>query len=500
MSKCEVSKEPNQNPDYVCCKDQIRYYPPDALTPYDNNARTHDDDQIEVLMGSIEAFGFVNPALIDQHRVIVAGHGRVEAARRLGMVQVPTLLIDGLSEDELKAYRLADNRIAELAGWDDEILAIEFQHLEEVMLDFELDVTGWKPVEIDAAIIDAREDEEAEAAEVIPEVEQDALSKPGDLWVMGKHRLLCGSALESASYERLMAGEHAQLVCQDPPWNIPVSSISGSGKTKHRPFLMANGEMTEDEFRDFIATQLARNIEHAKPGAVIQSFIDWRQLEKVITAGATLGLNLLNVLVWSKGHGTFGSPWRSAHELIVCFAIPGADIKDRVEMGKYGRIRSNVLEVPGMGSFGKGRAEAVASHPTSKPVQLLSELIRDVTDRGDIVLDSFMGSGSALLACERSGRAARGIELDPLYVDVIVRRWEEFTGEEAVLEGDGRTFSEITKVRERLNEDPAINKSPSAEASSTSEPAAHGPGRIRRRARVQQPSGPVQAAEVHREQ
>ena len=163
MSKCEVSEEPNQNPDYICCKDQIRYYPPDALTPYDNNARTHDDDQIEVLMGSIEAFGFVNPALIDQHRVIVAGHGRVEAARRLKLEHVPTLLIDGLSEDELKAYRLADNRIADLAGWDEDILAIEFQHLEEVELDFGLDVTGWKPVEIEAAIIDAREDEEAEA-------------------------------------------------------------------------------------------------------------------------------------------------------------------------------------------------------------------------------------------------------------------------------------------------------------------------------------------------
>lgn len=469
-------------------KDAIEYCAPEALTPYNRNARTHDERQIEVLMSSIRAFGFLNPALVDKDGVIVAGHGRVEAARRLGQAQIPVLRIEGLTQDELRVYRLADNKIGELAGWDAEILAVELQHLVEVELDFTLEVTGWTGVEIDAAIHnDVTGDEAVDAAaEDIPELELVAVSRPGDLWVMGKHRLLCGSALESANYDRLMGEDTAQLVCQDPPWNIAVSAISGAGKTRHRPFLMANGEMSDEEFRGFIETQLACNLERALPGAVIQSFIDWRGVEKVIAAGARLGLELINVLVWHKGHGSFGSPWRSAHELIVCFRVPGGAIKDRVKMGKHGRIRSNVLEVPGMGSFGKGRMEALASHPTSKPLKLITELIRDVTDRGDIVLDSFMGSGSCLIGAERCGRIARGIELDPLYVDTIVRRYEKFTGEAAILEGDRRNFAEIARERNRENELPG-DRSAERDASDTNKRSDRDPvgaGRIRRHART----------------
>jgi len=476
MVSNEMSRRREENGEFVFGKDGIGYYPPDALTPYKGNARTHDDAQIEVLKSSINTFGFVNPALIDKDGVIVAGHGRVEAARQLGLELIPALCIDGLSQDELKAYRLADNKIAEKAGWDSEILAIELQHLEQVELDFSLEVTGFTSVEIDEAIFTTQDEENVDAADIPPAVEDVAVSRSGDMWLMGKHRLLCGSALDAANFDRLMGEDKAQLVCQDPPWNIAVSSISGSGKTKHRPFQMANGEMSDAEFRDFIEGQLACNMGYAKPGAVIQSFIDWRGVEKVIAAGTELDLKLINVLVWAKGHGTFGSPWRSAHELIVCFLIPGGEIKDRVQMGKYGRMRSNVLEVPGMGSFGKGRAEALAAHPTSKPIVLISELIRDVTDRGDIVLDSFMGSGSALLGCERSGRVARGMELDPLYVDVIVKRWQNFTGEEAVLEGDGRSFEAIAEER--------LTAGTPFEPSAPSDLVANGARRIRRRAKV----------------
>jgi len=471
----------------------IEYCAPEALRPYSGNARTHDEEQIKVLMGSIRGFGFINPVLIDKDGVIVAGHGRVEAARRLGMTEIPVLRIEALTPDELRAYRLADNRIAELAGWDSEILAIELQHLSEVELDFGIEVTGWTNVEIDAAILDGKADEEEDAdpADAVPAVGKIAVSRLGDMWLMGKHRLLCGSALEASSFNRLLGDEKAVLICQDPPWNIAVKSISGSGKTQHREFLMASGEMSDEEYRAFIETQLARNIECAVPGAVIQSFIDWRGVEKVITAGISLGLELLNVLVWHKGHGSFGSPWRSAHELIVCFKVPSAPIKDRVRMGKHGRIRSNVLEVPGMGSFGKGRMEALESHPTSKPVALVTELIRDVTDRGDIVLDSFMGSGSCLLSADRSGRIARGIELDPLYVDVIVRRWQDHTGEDAILEGDGRSFAEIAEARGEAAEcSSAEHEAPSAHGANGED--AHpvrGAGRIRRYARASLASG-----------
>lgn len=434
----------------VFASGKIEYLPPADLVPYPGNARTHDEHQIDVLKASLNKFGFVSPVLIDSAGVILAGHGRVIAAIERGFETVPTLCVDGLTPDQLRAYRLADNRIAELAGWDNEILAIELQHLMDVDVDFSVEITGWNSAEIDAIILDGDKQEQAEddAADAIPEMAEGPVSREGDLWQLGLHRLVCGSALDPECYRRLLGDETAVLVCQDPPWNIPVKSISGSGKVKHREFVMASGEMSEEQYRDFLERELACNLAHAAPGTVLQVFIDWRGVEKVITAANGLGLELINIPIWHKGHGSFGSPWRSAHEMIVCLKVPGAPIKDRVEMGKHGRIRSNVFDVPGMGSFGSARDEALNLHPTSKPVKLLTELIRDVTDRGDIVLDSFMGSGSTLIAAHRTGRIARGIELDPLYVDTIVRRWQDLTGEAAVLDGDGRSFDEIANSRE----------------------------------------------------
>ncbi len=453
----------------------IERVPISRLKPSPRNARTHNEQQLTVLMASMREFGFINPVLVNEHGEIIAGHGRVEAARRLGISTVPVIRIEGLSETQIRAYRIADNRIAELAGWDYEILAIELQHIEEIEVDFPIEITGFTPIEVDvvaekAQATDTKEKEDP--ADRVPLVQKQAVSRPGDLWLLGpKHRLLCGSALVPRNYERLLEGRAADFVCQDPPWNIAVKSISGAGRTQHREFVMASGEMSHVEFRQFLLDQLACNLAHARPGAVFQVFIDWRGVEKVIAAGSSLGLELINVCVWFKGHGSFGSPWRSSHELIVCFRNPGAPIKDRVKMGQHGRTRNNVWQVPGMGSFGKGRMEALAMHPTSKPVALLTEAIRDVTDRGDIVLDSFAGSGSCLIAAEKTGRIGYGMELDPLYVDTIVRRWQDYTGIEAVLEADGRGFPVIESeriderdleyprlgpVRTRIRRDPSV--------------------------------------------
>lgn len=443
--------------------DQIEHIPIELVRPYPLNARTHDERNISVIMASMRQFKFRNPILIDADNMVVAGHGRLEAAKRLGMKAIPALRITDLTSDELRAYRIADNRSAELAGWDDQIIAIELQHLSKIDVAFSVELTGFSHAEVDVRIDNAATSVNGdgdEAADEIPELQELPISRPGDLFVMGPHRLLCGSALDSSCYERLLNDEKAILICQDPPWNIAVKDISGSGSKKHREFIMASGEMTDSEFRNFILTELQCNLAFAAPGAVFQVFIDWRGVEKVITAGVSLGLEHFGICIWNKGHGSFGSPWRSAHEMIVCFRVPGAPIKDRVKMGHYGRVRNNVWTVPGMGSFGKGRKEALEAHPTSKPIQILTEAIRDVTDRGDIVVDGFSGSGSCLIAAHKTGRVFRGLELDPLYVDTIVRRWQKYTDEEAILEGDGRTFAELEEERGAGNAEPSTRLGP----------------------------------------
>lgn len=429
---------------------QVTQVPIDQLVPFAQNARTHSDEQLAIIGQSLQAFGWMNPVLVDENNLIIAGHGRVEAARRCGFEEVPVLRVAGLSPDQMRAYRLADNRIAEIAGWDNEILAIELQHITAIDIGCGIETLGWKLPEVEI-LFDTHVHSKSQAddtADELPPASDVAVSKVGDLWRCGVHRVLCGSAIDGAAWVQLMGDTKAQLVCQDPPWNLAVKSIGSSGRTKHREFVMGSGEMSVAEFRQFLCDELRCNAEHAVAGAVLQVFIDWRGVEKVIAAGEAEGLELINVLAWVKNNGGMsGGPWRSRHELIVVFRKLGASIKNRVELGKYGRYRTNVLEVPGLNSFGKGRLEALESHPTRKPVELIAELIRDVTDIGDVVADSFLGSGTALIACERTRRVCHGMELDPLYVDTIVRRWEQFTGKQAFLDGSSQSFAELEVER-----------------------------------------------------
>ena len=433
---------------------QIVEVPITQLVPYAHNARSHSDAQLAVIGQSLQAFGWMNPVLVGDNDEIIAGHGRVEAARRLEHSTVPVLRIGGLTPDQVRAYRLADNRIAELAGWDTEILAIELQHITSVDIGCSIETLGWNMPEIEVLLeteVRLREAED-DVADELPPPSATAVSRLGDVWLCGDHRILCGSAIDAAALARVMGGNQAQLICQDPPWNLAVKSIVGSGRTKHREFVMGSGEMSVAEFRQFLRNELSCNAVHAVPGAVFQVFIDWRGVEKVIAAGEAEGLELLNVLVWVKTNGGMsGGPWRSQHELIAVFRKPGGKIKNRVELGKYGRYRTNVLEMAGLNSFGAGRIEALESHPTRKPVQLIAELIRDVTDIGDVVLDTFLGSGTALIAADRTGRVCHGMELDPLYVDTIVRRWEQHSKCTAVLEDSGKTFAELEAERRQTD-------------------------------------------------
>lgn len=428
----------------------IETVPIGSLKPYPGNARTHDERQLSKIASSLEAFGWMNPPIVDGEGVIIAGHGRWMAAKQLGLTEVPVVRVSHLTPDAVRAYRIADNQLAALSGWDDELLAIELQHLTSVELDFNIEVIGFDHPEIDLRISPAEDKDEPldPADQDVPLPEAIAVTRPGDVWIMGRHRLLCASALERASFDLLMRGELARMVFQDAPYNVPVDGhVGGLGKTKHREFAMASGEMSEAEFIDFLADNLELTAASCVDGAVLDLCMDWRGLYALETAMRRAGVKPINLAVWVKSNGGMGSLLRSQHELVVIGKKGSAPHINNVELGKHGRYRTNVWRHAGVNSFGRQRMEQLGSHPTPKPIALVADAIRDVTNRGHIVLDSFMGSGTTLLAAERTGRVAYGMDIDPLYVDVAVRRWQQMTKKEAVLEETGQTFADTENHR-----------------------------------------------------
>jgi len=428
---------------------KITYRMVDDLKPYAGNARTHTDKQIAQIATSIELFGFTNPVLIDDADGIVAGHGRVAAARKLGLAEVPVIKLAHLSDSERRAYVIADNRLAELAGWDHEILAIELQALSDMDLDFELEITGFETAEIDLLLDDVVGDHDS-ADDVHEPVPGPAITRSGDVWHLGGHKLICGDAQNAATYQMLMGDERARAVFTDPPYNVKIDGhVCGSGKVRHREFAMASGEMDKSGFTVFLHDALAAMADVSLDGAIHFVCMDWRHMDELSAAGDRIYSELKNLVVWAKTNGGMGNFYRSRHELIFVYKVGTAKHLNTCGLGETGRYRTNVWDYPGVNSFG-GNQEDLALHPTVKPVALVADAIRDVTRRGDIVLDGFGGSGTTLIAAERTGRVARMIELDPLYCDVICRRFEALTGKPAILDGTEQTFNDVEF--ERANE------------------------------------------------
>lgn len=402
--------------------------------------RRHPDHQIKALMKNIETFGFIAPVVIDQGDTIIAGLARIEAARRLKLSTVPAVRVHHLSDAELRAYRIADNKLAETAVWDIDALRIELRDLS--ILEIDLDLTGFSVPEVDILLT-----EETKASEEEPPVPSlapgPAISCVGDLWLIGPHKIICGDALAAETYETLLASEKAAISFTDPPFNVPVRGhMGGLGSVQHREFVMASGEMSAAEFRKFLDDTAARLLAFTAPGGVVYIFMDWRSIDALMSAVRGAGFEILNLCVWNKTNGGMGSLYRSKHELVLVARVPGAAHRNNVELGRHGRNRTNVWDYPGANTPGQQMAD-LALHPTVKPVALIADAILDVSKRGDIVLDPFGGSGSTLLAADRVGRRARLIELDPLYVDTIIRRAEAALGISAVLAGSGETFSDV---------------------------------------------------------
>jgi DNA modification methylase len=427
------------------------------LKPDPANPRRHSKKQIQQIAESIRVFGFNVPILVDRDGNVIAGHGRLLACRELGIDPVPTLCLEHLTPAQARAFRIADNKLTENGTWDDRLLAEQLRDLSLSGLDFDIEVTGFEMGEIDLRIASLEDTPAAgsDPADILPEVSVAPLvSKLGDLWLLGRHRVLCGNALDPETFTALMGQHRATMVFTDPPYNVPIEGhASGLGTIHHRPFPMASGEMNEAEFAAFLG-QACRNLAaFSTAGSLHYICIDWRHLDVLVAAGREAYGELKNVCVWVKDNAGMGSLYRSQHELVPVFKQRGGPHRNNVQLGQFGRNRSNVWRYPGANSFARGGVEGnlLALHPTVKPVAMVADAILDGSARGDVVLDAFLGSGTTVIAAERTGRRCYALELDPGYVDAAIRRWQTLTGDKARHAATGRSFDDLAREAEAAN-------------------------------------------------
>lgn len=405
------------------------------IKQYDQNARTHNAKQIQQIARSIKNFGFNNPILLDDNNTIIAGHGRFMAAQSLKLKEVPTIKLSHLSEAEKKAYIIADNRLAEKAGWDNEMLKLELGTLADMNLDFDLTLTGFETPEIDLIIFDEVIDQDHSDPADSP-LDEEKIQKrvsEGDLWQLGNHYLYCGNSLEKKSFKTLLGDKKAQMIFTDPPYNVKVDGhVGNKGKTKHNEFAFASSEMSADEFHNFLDTAIRNLKAFSKNGSLHYICMDWRHIYDLLKVGENIYDDLKNICIWNKQSAGMGSLYRSQHEFIALFKSGKNKHINNIELGKHGRYRTNVWDYPGVHASNHHR-DQIRLHPTVKPVSMIADAILDSTNQKDIVLDCFGGSGSTLLAAERVGRKAYIIEYEPKYCDVTIARFEKITGEKAAL-------------------------------------------------------------------
>lgn len=429
---------------------QIEYRPVGDLVLDARNPRQHSQRQINQIADSIREFGFIMPVVIDHAQQVVIGHARVLAAKKLDMLQIPVVEIRHLSKAQLKALRIADNKLAQNAHWDERLLGENFLELQELDIDFDLSITGFSLPEIELTLqtlqdtgLDHGPDEVEATVTGMP------ICQPGDVWHLGDHRIHCADATCEAAFDVLMKEELAHVVFVDPPYNVKVDGhVSGKGKVRHREFAQASGELSRDDFIRFLAASCSALAKHSKNGAIHYVCMDWRHADELIAAGRKVYSELKNIAVWVKSNPGMGSLYRSRHEFIFVFKSGTERHTNNIELGKYGRNRANVWEYDSATTQGRKGNNMLELHPTAKPVHLVMDALLDCSKRGEVVLDSFLGSGTTLLAAERTARICRGIELDPLYVDTAICRWQNLTGGDAVRASDGKLFRELEAEKE----------------------------------------------------
>ncbi len=421
-----------------------------ALSPNPRNARRHPDKQVAQLAANIERFGFPVPIIVDEANLIMAGHGRYQAAGKLGLDEVPVIRMSNLSEAEKRAFVLADNRLAELSDWDPEILGAELTALFEG--GFDIAEIGFSTADLDFAIVEEAPPPRPGTVEEVefPDPANPAVTRPGDLWFCGEHRLICGDARDSTCWEALLANERADILFADPPYNVRVNGhVSGTGR--HREFAFASGEMTAPEFTHFLRSGFRNAVQFSRAGSIHYICMDWRHAREILDAADGIYSEFKQLVVWNKGTGAMGSFYRSQHELVFVFKSGKGKHVNNFGLGESGRYRTNVVNYAGCNTFRKGREADLAAHSTVKPTAMVVDFLLDCSNRGDLVVDPFVGSGTTLLAAHKAKRRAAGIEIDPLYVDTALKRLRAVSGIEPVLAGDGHNFSKV--AAERLSSD-----------------------------------------------
>ena len=430
------------------CDLTVVYTSLDTLTEYPNNPRQHDTKQLIKIQNSIEKFGFINPILVDEHNEIIAGHARLAAARLAHLPQVPVIRLEHLSTAQKKAYRIADNKLAELGTWSVENLQLEFQELEKLDLDFSLGITGFDMGDIDL-ILEGKETKADPKANNIPFIpDNEVVTREGDIWILGEHRIICGNSLQKETLSPLMEDKKADMVFTDPPYNVKINGhVCGAGNVQHKEFKFASGEMTVEEFTQFLKTSFELLCMFIKDGSLHYICMDWRHIKEIMTA-ADVYDQFKNLCVWRKDNAGMGSFYRSQHELIFMFKHGKEPHINNVELGIHGRYRTNVWNYAGVNTPSAENAEKRAMHPTVKPVELIKDAILDASNRGGVVLDTFLGSGSTLIAAEKAGRICYGVELEPKYVDTAIRRYESL-GEKyiAIHAASGKTYQELLSAK-----------------------------------------------------
>ena len=413
------------------------------------NARIHPKRQIRELAESIRLYGFNNPILIGPDGEIIAGHGRLEAAKHAGLSEVPTIMLPHLNEQQRRGFVIADNKHGLNSSWDQEKLAMELTAL--VALDFDIPALGFSVTEVDFIIDTAATSATTgpdPSDDEVPDLEENAVSQMGDVWIMGRHRLINGDARSAGDYLALLADEQIDLIFTDPPYNVPIDgNVCGSGSVHHREFAMATGEMSPQQFEEFLYETLAASAAVCRDGAIAFVCMDWRHMGELIAAGGRVFDELKNVCVWNKKNAGMGTFYRSKHEMVFVFKKGRVAHVNTFGLGDGGRYRTNVWDYHGISSGGYNARQELRMHPTVKPVAMVADAIRDCSKRGDFILDAFAGSGTTLIAAHSTGRIARLIEFDSLYCDVIIRRYESLTGIQARLGEAGPTFDEISETR-----------------------------------------------------